>query len=279
MSRDPPRVPGGRRHSASRVRSRVIALPFSIPRPGIRGPTSPSGRTSATPRSKHSGTRPRSAAKPERSRGQAGDRFIQLGTSVIPSEQGQSPGSGTKVKMNCQAASRLGATSYRASTSTSASKLTVAVVDPGIVRVHHAGVQGLIEHVKRQVGAKQVLHPPAYDALGEGVDDERDVEEPRPSRDLRDVCEPLQGVQSRGLEYPDEPVCRAREHRRRHHRLYPPALRYGTKTNPYCGCACYRSCRASERLKRPHSAGYSSASQTMVQLTGERLAVRGDLVV
>ncbi len=61
----------------------------------------------------------------------------------------------------------------------------VTVVDQGIARVHHAGVQGLLERVKRQTSAKRVRHPPAHDAPGIGIDDERDVNEPRPGRDIR----------------------------------------------------------------------------------------------
>ena len=68
VSCGPPRVPARRRHSASRVRSRITALPFSASRPGVRGPASPSGRlprsarrrtigrASATLGTKHSGT-------------------------------------------------------------------------------------------------------------------------------------------------------------------------------------------------------------------------------
>ena len=68
MSCGPPRVPARRRHSASRVRSRITALPLSASRPGVRGPASPSGRlprsarrrtigrASATLGMKHSGT-------------------------------------------------------------------------------------------------------------------------------------------------------------------------------------------------------------------------------
>ena len=86
VSCDPTRIPARRRHSASRVRWRVIALPFPAPRPGVRGPASPTGRlphrtrrrtpgrTSATPRIKHSGTCARSADNPGRGRGQAGGR-------------------------------------------------------------------------------------------------------------------------------------------------------------------------------------------------------------
>ena len=36
----------------------------------------------------------------------------------------------------------------------------IAVVDQGIARVHHAVVQGLLERIERQVGAKRVRHQP-----------------------------------------------------------------------------------------------------------------------
>ena len=49
----------------------------------------------------------------------------------------------------------------------------VAVVDQGIARVHHAGVQGLLKRVERQVGAKRARHRPARDAPGKRVDVER----------------------------------------------------------------------------------------------------------
>ena len=81
----------------------------------------------------------------------------------------------------------------------------ITVVDQGIARVHHAGVQGLLERVERQVGAKRVRHPPAHDAPGKGVDDKRDVNEPHPSRDVRQIREP-QGVRARDLEHPVDPV-------------------------------------------------------------------------
>ena len=91
------RAPARRQQSASRVRSRVIALPFSAPRPGVRGPASPSyrpphrarrrtfGRAPTTPRIKHSGTRPRSAAKPggnEPSRQPGGNSARRVGPPV-----------------------------------------------------------------------------------------------------------------------------------------------------------------------------------------------------
>ena len=84
----------------------------------------------------------------------------------------------------------------------------VAVVDQGVARVHHARVQGLFERVERQVGAKRVRHPPAHDAPRVGVDDERDVDEPRPGRDVGQVREP-QRVGARSLEHPVDPVRRA----------------------------------------------------------------------
>ena len=82
------------------------------------------------------------------------------------------------------------------------------MVDQSIARVHHTLVQGLLERVERQVGAKRVRHPPAHDAPGIGVDDERDVNEPRPSRDVREVREP-QGVRARGPEHPVDAVRRS----------------------------------------------------------------------
>ncbi len=69
-------------------------------------------------------------------------------------------------------------------------RASVTVVDQGIVRVQHAGVQGLLKRVERQVGAKRVRHPPPDDASGIGVHDERDADDPCPGRDVRDVRAP-----------------------------------------------------------------------------------------
>ena len=95
--------------------------------------------------------------------------------------------------------------------------------------VGHAGVQGLLERIERQVGAKRVRHPPAHDATGIGVDDERDVDEPHPGRDVRDAREP-QGVWARGLELPVDPVRRARERRHARRRFHPRAPHHAAKT-------------------------------------------------
>ena len=58
----------------------------------------------------------------------------------------------------------------------------VPVMDQAIARSHRALVQGLLERVERQIGAKRVRDPPTHDAPGEGVDDERDIDEPGPGR-------------------------------------------------------------------------------------------------
>ena len=69
-----------------------------------------------------------------------------------------------------------------------------------------------VERVEHQVGAKRVRHPPAHDAPDIGVDDEREVDEPRPGRNVGEVREP-RCVRARGLELPADPVRGARERR------------------------------------------------------------------
>ena len=71
--------------------------------------------------------------------------------------------------------------------------------------------------------------PPAHDATGIGVDDERNVDEPHPGRDVRDVGQP-QGVRARGLEHPVDPVRRTRERRHGRGRFHLRAPHHAAKT-------------------------------------------------
>ena len=107
----------------------------------------------------------------------------------------------------------------------------VTVVDQGIVRVYHAGVQGLFDRFERQVRPQRVRHTLDHDSSGMGIDDDRHVDEPRPGRDVRHICKP-QAVRALGLENPVHPVRGVWKRRHRHRRLHPPAPHHATKTNP-----------------------------------------------
>ena len=107
-------------------------------------------------------------------------------------------------------------------------RTTIPMVDQGVTRAHRALVQGLLERVERQVGTQRVRHPPAHDTSRVGVDDEGDIDEPRPRRHVRQVREP-QGVRTRSPEHPIDPVRRARELRHRGRRLHPLAPHHAAK--------------------------------------------------
>ena len=51
-------------------------------------------------------------------------------------------------------------------------------------------VQRLLERIQRDVGAERTRHPPADDAPGKSVDDERHVHEAAPGRHIRQVSHP-----------------------------------------------------------------------------------------
>ncbi len=66
---------------------------------------------------------------------------------------------------------------------------------------------GVLEGVQGEVGVQGAGDPPADDAPGEQVHDERDVDEPGPGRDVGDVSDPAV-VRCRGGEVPVQLVGR-----------------------------------------------------------------------
>ena len=70
-------------------------------------------------------------------------------------------------------------------------------------------VQRLLQRVEHEAGVRRPRHAPADDAPGVGVDDEGDVDEARPGRDVGEVRDP-QRVRPRRLELPVDVVERAR---------------------------------------------------------------------
>ncbi|GAB5378315.1 MAG: hypothetical protein AcusKO_47770 [Acuticoccus sp.] len=81
--------------------------------------------------------------------------------------------------------------------------------------VHQAGamnrpslMQRLLQSVQHEAGMSGPAHPPADDAAGIGVDDEGDVDEARPGRDIGEIREP-QPVRCRDMEDPVHMVERA----------------------------------------------------------------------
>lgn len=52
------------------------------------------------------------------------------------------------------------------------------------------GPDRLLQRVQDELGAHARADPPAEDPAGTGIDDERDIDPPRPRRDVRDVGHP-----------------------------------------------------------------------------------------
>lgn len=65
----------------------------------------------------------------------------------------------------------------------------------------------MLEGVEDQVGRHPRRCPPAHDASGEDVEDERDVDRAGPGRDVGEVSDP-QLVRTRGPELPVDPTQR-----------------------------------------------------------------------
>ena len=65
-------------------------------------------------------------------------------------------------------------------------------------------MQRLLQRVEHEAGVGRALTPPADDPPGEGVDDEGDVDEAGPGRDIGEVGHP-QRVRPRRLELPVDP--------------------------------------------------------------------------
>ncbi len=68
----------------------------------------------------------------------------------------------------------------------------VAVVDEAAALHGAAVVQRLLQGIEDEAGMGRARYPPADDAPGEGVDDEGDVDEALPGRDVGEVRHPQQ---------------------------------------------------------------------------------------
>jgi hypothetical protein len=66
---------------------------------------------------------------------------------------------------------------------------------------------GHVHRIEHKLGLEVHSHRPAHDAPGEGVEDDRQVEESRPGRDIGDVCDP-ELVRLLGVEVPIDQVGR-----------------------------------------------------------------------
>jgi hypothetical protein len=66
----------------------------------------------------------------------------------------------------------------------------IAVVNQLVFVVDPAVVERLLERVERNVAAQRARHPPTDDPARIGVDHERDVDDPAPGRDVREIRHP-----------------------------------------------------------------------------------------
>jgi hypothetical protein len=64
-----------------------------------------------------------------------------------------------------------------------------------------AHVDGLLERVEHEPGTGRLARPPADNAPGDHVDDERDVDHARPGRHVGEVAHPLT-VRRRSIRFP-----------------------------------------------------------------------------
>lgn len=69
-------------------------------------------------------------------------------------------------------------------------------------------VQGLLQRVEHEAGMGRPRHPPTNDPPSIGVDDEGDIDEARPGRDIGEVRDP-EPVGRRRVEHPVDMVQRA----------------------------------------------------------------------
>jgi hypothetical protein len=70
-------------------------------------------------------------------------------------------------------------------------------------------MQSLLQSVEDEARMRRPAHPPADDPAGIGVDDEGDIDEARPGRDIGEVGDP-QHVRRRGMELAIDVIERAR---------------------------------------------------------------------
>lgn len=85
----------------------------------------------------------------------------------------------------------------------------VGMMDQGSVTFRLAGVERLLQGIEHEVGPHRPADPPPDNATGKDVDDEGNIDESLPSRDVGEIRDP-QLVWPIRLELPIDPVQRAR---------------------------------------------------------------------
>ena len=85
----------------------------------------------------------------------------------------------------------------------------VGVVDEPFAARRPPRMKRLLERIENKAGMRPPADPPADDPPGKGVNDEGDIDEAGPGRDIGEVRDP-QPVRRRGVELPLDPVERAR---------------------------------------------------------------------
>src|SRR3954468_18440876 len=85
----------------------------------------------------------------------------------------------------------------------------IAVMDEAAAPDGPALVQGLLQRVQHEAGVSRAGDTPADDAPCKGVDDEGDIDETGPRRDVGKVGHP-QGVRTRRFELPIDVIERTR---------------------------------------------------------------------
>lgn len=104
-------------------------------------------------------------------------------------------------------------------------------MDHPVVRAGPAGVYGLLQGVQNETGRGRFAGPPADDPSREGVDHERNIDEPRPSVDVSKVDHP-QRVRAQDRERAVDLVERARRLGIADHRKCPLSAPYACRPDP-----------------------------------------------
>ena len=69
-------------------------------------------------------------------------------------------------------------------------RAAVRVMDEPLDAVELAIVERLFERIEREITAQRARHAPPDEAAGKDIDDERDVGEATPRRDVREIGDP-----------------------------------------------------------------------------------------
>ena len=131
----------------------------------------------------------------------------------------------------------------------------VAVVDQGTARVHHAGVQGLLKRVERQVGAKRARHrPPTMRRVSASMTNATSTTPAQVATYVRSASHRAFGRGAWNTRLTRSSRARARRHGRR--RVHPPAPHHTTQAKlahpPRHRATGHRDALATERA--PHLA-------------------------